>query len=91
MKVLQQQNAWILQILMYDTERRRLSVTRHLPPPVTRRRVALRRNGVTKLAVTFEPEGPSWFEPAIAKFPGRTPKSWQGGRNERSPVVREDG
>jgi hypothetical protein len=65
MKALQKQNAWILQMLMYDTERRRPTIARQLPQPVPRRRVAFRRNGAMKLAVTFAPEDLSWFKPAI--------------------------
>ena len=65
MKALQQQNAWILQMLMYNTERRRLTIARHFPQPVPRRRVALRRRRGMKLAVTFATEELSGFTPVI--------------------------
>ena len=65
MKALQQQNAWILQMLMYETGRRRLTISRHLPQPVPRRRVTLRRDGMMKLAVTFAAEELSGFAPVI--------------------------
>jgi hypothetical protein len=65
MKALQQQNAWILQMLMYETGRRRLTIARGQPQPAPRRRISLRRNGAMKLAVTFPPEELSGFTPAI--------------------------
>jgi len=65
MKALQQQNAWILQLLMYETGRRRLTIARDLPQPVPRRRNVPRSNGRLRLAVTFAPEALSGFEPVI--------------------------
>jgi len=65
MKALQQQNAWILQMLMYGTGRRRMTIGRELPQPVPRRRVAIRRNGAMKLAVTFASEELSGFTPVV--------------------------
>jgi len=64
MKIIQQQNAWILQMLMYETGRRR-----QLPPQAGRRRFAFRRNDAMKLAVTFTPEEPSAFTPVIRTAP----------------------
>ena len=52
-------------MLMYETERRRLTIARHFPQPDPRRRVAKRRNGALKLAVTFAPEESSGFTPVI--------------------------
>ncbi len=65
MKMLQMQNAWILQLLMYETGRRRLVITRDPPQPAPRRRMARRSNGALKLAVTFAPEDLSGFAPII--------------------------
>jgi hypothetical protein len=65
MKALQKQNAWILQMLMYEKGRRQLTIARDLPPPVPRRRIARRSNGALKLAVAFAPEESSGFTPVI--------------------------
>lgn len=65
MKVLQKQNAWILQMLMYETGRRQLTISRGLPQPAPRRRVVLRRTSATKLTVKFDPAESSGFAPII--------------------------
>lgn len=65
MKMLQMQNAWILQMLMYETGRRRLVITREPPQPVPRRRVAARRHRGMKLTVAFAEEKLSEFTPVI--------------------------
>ena len=66
MKTLQLQNSWTLQSMRDGAGRRRLTIaSRELSPPASRRRVALRRHGVMKLAVTFTTEELSGFAPAI--------------------------
>ncbi len=65
MKTFQEQNAWILQMLMYETGRRRLTIAREIPQPVPRRRAVPRRNSAMKLAVAFVPEELSGFMPVI--------------------------
>ena len=52
-------------MLMYETERRRLTIARNLPQPDPRRRVAPRRHRGMKLAATFAAEDLSKFTPAI--------------------------
>jgi len=65
MKILQQQNAWILQMLMFETGRRQLTIARGLPQSAPRRRVSFRRHRGMKLVVTFAPEELSGFAPVI--------------------------
>ncbi|MFZ0828275.1 MAG: hypothetical protein WAO02_12720 [Verrucomicrobiia bacterium] len=65
MKTFQEQNAWILQMLMYETGRRRLTIAREIPQPVPRRRAVPRRNIAVKVSVRFVPEELSGFMPVI--------------------------
>jgi hypothetical protein len=65
MKTFQRQNPWTLQSMFDGTGRRRLTIARECPQPVLRRPVAPRRQGATKLAVTFAADESSAFAPGI--------------------------